>query len=69
VTHGKIFLAITSADAGRWDSICPPSDTNRDLDADAKHRPTHVLFESSAANAYEYRQQRKITAVNAVIGY
>ena len=41
--HGKIFLAITSADAAAGIDI-PADDTKRDLDADPKHLPDHVLF-------------------------
>jgi hypothetical protein len=41
--HGKVFLAITSADAAAGIAI-PADDTNKDLDVDPNHLPDHVLF-------------------------
>jgi hypothetical protein len=45
--HGKIFLAITSPDAGAG-IVIPAEDTNKELEADPKHLPDHVLFKISA---------------------
>jgi hypothetical protein len=45
--HGKVFLAVTSADAAAGIDI-PADDTKKDLDADPNHLPDHVLFKIPA---------------------
>ncbi len=45
--RGKIFLAVTSADA--WIGIViPVEDIEKDLDKEAKYLPDHVLFKIDA---------------------
>ena len=49
--NGKIFLAITSADAVAG-IVIPAEDVNKDLDSDPAHLPDHVLFKIGA-KSYE----------------
>ena len=44
---GKVFLAITSADAAAG-IVIAAEDTKRDLDTDPTHLPDHVLFKIMA---------------------
>ncbi len=47
-THnGKVFLAITSADAVAG-IVIPAEETKKEHDSDPKHLPDHVLFKITA---------------------
>jgi hypothetical protein len=45
--HGKVFLAITSADAAAG-FVITAEDTKKNLDADLNNLPDHVLFKIGA---------------------
>jgi hypothetical protein len=54
--NGKTFLAITSPDAAAG-IVVAANDIEKDLDADARHLPDHVLFKVSA-KTYETETKR-----------
>src|SRR5258708_16136328 len=45
--HGKVFLAITSADAAAG-IVISAEDASKDLDTDPNHLPDHVFFKITA---------------------
>jgi hypothetical protein len=55
--QGKVFLAITSVDAAAG-IVITGEDTKKNLNADPKHLPDHVLFKINA-NTYTAETRKK----------
>jgi hypothetical protein len=62
--NSYVFLAIASADAAAG-IVIAAEDTKRDLDADPKHLPDHVLFKITAQT---YNRETKLTYPFRYIG-